>query len=340
MVKQRTIYLDVVRVVACMMVIVMHAPISGDAAEGHGPFLVLNSYLTTPCVPLFFMVSGALLLPCVEGVSAMSYLKRRLGKIIGPTVCFSLFYLVNSTSSVNWSFSLLSMFFSVQGHGVLWFMYTLAGLYLLVPILSSWLRKASRRELEFYLVLWFITLLYPYIALFLEVNVSNTGMFYYFAGYVGYFLLGYYLNTVVIKNSYLVCFLGMAMLPLPLLNKVLGWNLDFYKAFWYLSAPVAIMTASWFIGIKRLFAPKRMSHIVVSVLEQTNNLSFGIYLIHIFVMRTLLWNWSMIQAIGNYCFQTLIVAVLTFVGSYVICYLIAFLPFSQYIIGYSIRKNK
>ena len=99
------------------------------------------------------------------------------------------------------------------------------------------------------------------------------------------------------------------------------------------------MTASWFIGIKRLFAPKRMSHIVVSVLEQTNNLSFGIYLIHIFVMRTLLWNWSMIQAIGNYCFQTLIVAVLTFVGSYVICYLIAFLPFSQYIIGYSIRKK-
>ena len=154
MVKQRTIYLDVVRVVACIMVIVMHAPISGVGVEEHGPFLVLNSYLTTPCVPLFFMVSGALLLPCKEGMSAILYLRRRLGKIIGPTVCFSLFYLANSSSSVDWMISLFSLPFSVQGHGVLWFMYTLAGLYLLVPILSSWVRKASKRELEFYLLLW------------------------------------------------------------------------------------------------------------------------------------------------------------------------------------------
>lgn len=340
MLKQRTIYLDVVRVVACMMVIVMHAPISGADAEGHGPFLVLNSYFTTPCVPLFFMVSGALLLPCKEGTSAILYLRRRLGKIVGPTVCFSLLYLVNSSSSVDWIISLLSMPFSVQGHGVLWFMYTLAGLYLLVPILSSWVRKASRRELEFYLFLWFVTLLYPYFSLFLGVNASETGALYYFTGYVGYFLLGYYLNTVVIKNSWWVYFLGMVMFPLPLLNKLLDWNLDFYKAFWYLSAPVAIMTTSWFISIKCLFAQKRLPSVVVSVLEQINNLSFGIYLIHIFVMRTLLWNWSMIQTISNYYLQTLIVAVLTFVGSYVICYLIAYLPFSKYIIGYSLRKNK
>lgn len=99
------------------------------------------------------------------------------------------------------------------------------------------------------------------------------------------------------------------------------------------------MATSWFIGIKCLCAQKRLSRVVVSVLEQTNNLSFGIYLIHIFVMRTLFWNWSMIQAIGNYYFQTLVVAVLTFIGSYVICYLIAYLPFSQYIIGYSIWKK-
>ena len=339
MVKQRTIYLDVVRVVACIMVILMHAPISGVGAEEHGPFLVLNIYLTTPCVPLFFMVSGALLLPCKEGTSAILYLRRRLGKIIGPTVCFSLFYLANSSSSVDWMISLFSLPFSVQGHGILWFMYTLAGLYLLVPILSSWVREASKRELEFYLLLWFVTLLYPYISLFLGVNTSETGVLYYFTGYVGYFLLGYYLNTVVIRNSWWVCFLGMAMFPLPLLNKILGWDLDFYKVFWFLSAPVAIMTASWFIGIKCLFAQKRLSRVVVSVLEQTNNLSFGIYLIHIFVMRTLLWNWSMVQAIGNYYLQTLIVAVLTFVGSYMICYLIAYFPFSQYIIGYSIRKK-
>lgn len=92
--KQRTLYLDIIRVVACLMVIVMHAPISGDGAMTHGPFLVFTSYLTAPCVPLFFMVSGALLLPCREGITARAYLAKRIGKIVGPTVCFSSFYIV------------------------------------------------------------------------------------------------------------------------------------------------------------------------------------------------------------------------------------------------------
>ena len=88
MINKRLEYLDIIRVVACLMVIVMHAPISGDGAMTHGPFLVFTS------VPLFFMVSGALLLPCREGITARAYLAKRIGKIVGPTVCFSLFYIV------------------------------------------------------------------------------------------------------------------------------------------------------------------------------------------------------------------------------------------------------
>jgi len=72
----------------------MHAPIPGEGATEHGPFLVFNSYLTSPCVPLFFMVSGALLLPCKEGITAGGYIKKRIGKIVGPTFCFSCFYML------------------------------------------------------------------------------------------------------------------------------------------------------------------------------------------------------------------------------------------------------
>lgn len=46
--NKRLEYLDIIRVVACLMVIVMHAPISGDGAMTHGPFLVFTSYLTAP----------------------------------------------------------------------------------------------------------------------------------------------------------------------------------------------------------------------------------------------------------------------------------------------------
>lgn len=217
--NQRTIYLDVIRVIACMMVIIMHAPIPGVGAESHGPFLVLISYLTAPCVPLFFMVSGSLLLPCKKEVTAINYFKKRIGKVAGPTIAFSLFYMVINEST-NWPISILSIPFSSQGHGILWFMYTLIGLYLLVPIISPWIKQVSKRELEIYLLLWIITQCYPYLSLFLEVNSSNTGILYYFTGYAGYFLLGYYLNHYPVSLKWLLP-LAIFMLPFPLLRGVL-----------------------------------------------------------------------------------------------------------------------
>lgn len=332
--NQRTIYLDVIRVIACMMVIIMHAPIPGTGAEGHGPFLVLISYLTVPCVPLFFMVSGSLLLPCKKEVTAINYFKKRIGKVAGPTIVFSLFYIALNEST-SWSISIPSIPFSAQGHGILWFMYTLIGLYLLVPIISPWIRQASRKELEIYLLLWIITQCYPYLSLFLEVNSSNTGILYYFTGYAGYFLLGYYLNHYPVSLKWLLP-LAIFMLPLPLLNKIFDWDLDFYSAFWYLSAPVTIMTAAWFVGLKRLCEIFTLNMKLLT----TSSLSFGIYLIHIFIMRTLLWNWNVITEIPNYYLQTAVVALFTFIGSYVVCKIISYLPYSQYVIGYTECNKK
>ncbi|WP_195630397.1 acyltransferase [Bacteroides finegoldii] len=328
---KRLLYLDIIRLIACLMVIVMHAPMPGVAAETHGAFLVQSSYFTAPCVPLFFMVSGALLLPCKEGVSAGKYLKNRMGKIICPAVIFSLFYIALSG---NWQ-SVWSIPFSAQGHGVLWFVYTLAGLYLLIPIISPWLRNASKGEVELYLGVWFVTLLYPYLCKVFFVNTDVTGILYYFTGYSGYFLFGYYLKNYSISLKWLVP-LAFAMLPLPVFNKVLGWNLDFYSAFWYLSAPVAVMTAAWFCVMKYLF--DRVS--VYNFLTQISNLSFGIYLLHIFVMRQLLWNWWIIQEVDNYYLQTLIIVLLVFMISFIVCLLISKLPLSQYIIGYTTRNKK
>lgn len=296
-------------------------------------FLVLISYLTAPCVPLFFMVSGSLLLPCKKEMTAINYLKKRLGKVAGPTIAFSLSYMAINEST-NWSISILSIPFSAQGHGILWFMYTLIGLYLIVPIISPWIRQASKRELEIYLLLWIITQCYPYLSLFLEINSSNTGILYYFTGYAGYFLLGYYLNCYPVPLKLLLP-LAILMLPLPLLNKIFDLDLDFYSAFWYLSAPVTIMTAAWFVGLKRLCEKFALN----MKLSTISGLSFGIYLIHIFIMRTLLWNWNVITEIPNYYLQTTVVALFTFIGSYVVCKIISYLPYSQYVIGYT-ERNK
>lgn len=58
--KRREISLDVIRLIACLMIVLMHSPMPGCGSSG----MVLSgiSYLTAPGIGLFFMVSEALLL--------------------------------------------------------------------------------------------------------------------------------------------------------------------------------------------------------------------------------------------------------------------------------------
>ena len=59
--RQRIYYLDFLRVLACLMVVLMHSPMA--SAKAIGLLLSTLSYLTMPCIGLFFAISGALLLP-------------------------------------------------------------------------------------------------------------------------------------------------------------------------------------------------------------------------------------------------------------------------------------
>lgn len=332
MLKERIYALDWIRVLACLMVIFMHAPISTDGANSL--FLLANSYLTAPCIGLFFMVSGALLLPVK--MCTKVFLRKRFLKVCIPVFVWSIFYLFLSWDSAE-SFvqHLLSIPFSAQGTGVLWFMYALMGLYLFAPILSKWLEKSSKKELEFYLFLWSITLCYSLLKGYFDVNDSYSGPLYYFSGYVGYFLLGYYVNNfyqnLQIKYLLLPIFLSLVA---PVACKVMQWKVNFYEVFWYLSIFVTIQCMTWFVIIRKYLMYNRLNKYI----EKISNLSFGIYLVHIFFMRSVIGKWDWILAIQNYILQTVTVFALTFVFSFVSCYMVSLLPFGDYIIGYKLKK--
>lgn len=327
----RNITYDILRVLACMMIVAMHSPLPCEHANG--ALVSALSYLTAPGIGLFFMISGALLLPVKQGTSF--FLKKRFTKMLYPTLFWSLFYLCMNVwlrgEEVSWGRSLLSLPFSTQGNPVLWFMYTLLGLYLLAPILSRWLQAASQRELTFYMALWAITLCYPLLRYIVDVNTSNTGVLYYFTGYVGYFVLGYYLkhNPRIFSMKWSFFAFGVA-LGVPIACKLLGYQVDFYDLFWYLSIFVVIQCVFWWKIIGRIQDVGRFTNFLTLL----SNLSFGIYLVHIFVMRYMLWHWSVILNIGNHALQTFTIASLTFIISALVSYIISFVPGSQYLIGY------
>ena len=117
--------LNLLRILACLMVIFMHAPFPSENANGI--FLSTLSYFTAPCIGLFFMVSGYLLLPIKQDTE--SFLRKRLGKVMGPTLFWSLFYIATNFIKRDCQGSLMkeliSIPFSAQGNPVFWFMYTL-----------------------------------------------------------------------------------------------------------------------------------------------------------------------------------------------------------------------
>lgn len=338
--KQRDTSLDIIRLLACFMVVVMHSPL--PSANADGQFLVALSYFTAPCIGLFFMVSGALLLPVKTDY--FTFLRRRFGKVAVPTVVWSLIYialqLYYSKSEINVLQAVASIPFSAQGEGVLWFMYTLCGLYLLAPILSGWLERATKREVEFVLLLWAVTLCYPLLRLWFSVNDSDTGPLYYFGGYAGYFLLGYYLRRYPGSISAWLSG-GLALVGAILLcaTKRYGIELDFYSVFWYLSIFVAALCVALWSIVSKIANTVQFSDSVSERVSLLANLSFGVYLIHILVMRYWLWHQEWIPNIPNYIFQTIVIAVLTITVSIVLCFVIAKLPIGDFLIGYRIKTK-
>ncbi len=335
----RILSLDVIRIVACVMIVMMHAPMPDSGIDGR--FLAANGLLTAPGIGLFVMVSGALLLPV--NVPTKTFLRRRLSKVLYPTLFWTFFYmgvkLFNGDIHISEAATqMLSIPFSAQFNGVLWFMYMLIGLYLLAPVISPWLEKASQKELRLYLLVWAVTLCYPIVRNVVSVNEGTTGILYYFGGYVGYFVLGYYMRRYACKITILGSVL-LIVLPFAIgtICKMRHIDVDYYDLFWYLSIFTAMSSMSWFFILHRKtpsYSNANRSH---RVIVQVSNCCFGIYLSHIFMMRTILWKWSFLQQMDGIASFALIV-LLTLAGSLLMTYLLSLLPFGDYIIGFKQKK--
>lgn len=288
------------------------------------------------------MVSGALLLPVRMGY--FDFLKRRLSKVVIPTLIWTAIYLglniYYSQSEINILHSIASIPFSPQGNGVLWFMYTLIGIYLLAPIISPWLTSAANKEIVFVLTLWGITLCYPLLKFGVITNTNTTGILYYFSGYIGYFCLGYFLKHRI-KNCPVILPLFISVMGTVLLTwmKINRIEFDFYELFWYESIFIAALCCLYWACIKNLMRFKTFFSRYTVIINKLSSFSFGIYFIHILIMRYFLWNMSFIKGINNYILQSLMVAIMTFALSAIICGFISKFSLGKWTIGYSDRKK-
>lgn len=228
-IMQRETWVDWMRVGACLMVMMVHATepfyLGGEGSliltEADAWWVSLFDCLVRACVPLFVVASSYLQFPLHYPTG--QFLRRRAVRILVPFLVWTLVYALVWGEPVSNLRALLLNFNYAAGH--LWFVYMLVGIYLLMPLLSPWAERVTRRELQFYLLLCFLTTLIPFVRSWMEPNppviygptgIPNTapyplwgecswnayGLFYYLSGFLGYLLLGLYLRRFVPRLSW------------------------------------------------------------------------------------------------------------------------------------------
>lgn len=295
-------YLHTVRVIACIMVVCLHSlPAFTPNTFVDSAFKIGVIYFTRPCVPLFLMITGVLLLP-YKGTDMMSFYKKRISKIFFPLLFWGIVYsilpyLIGAETVKEMYHNLLFLPFTYPSEigGILWYLYILIGIYLIIPFINPIIFE-QRRSMQTYIGIWLVASLVMILKNKLPIilgaasGLHSYDLFLYFSGYLGYLFLGKYLHSSekIIgggKKSqikWIVIFI-IAMISIYPIEKITHLQMTAFLYF-----PAIIMSACIFILLKN--ACIQPEGILYKFIKEISALSFGIYLSHMVIYRTLTAN--------------------------------------------------
>ena len=287
-------------------------------------------------VPVFVMISGALFLS--KDIPVKKLYGKYIFRIFTAFVFWSFVYAVAYYAAKRDALKALGQF--LTGYYHMWFLYMIVGLYMIVPFV----RKIAESEslMKYFLGLVFVfAFLLPeaadVISLFSEKYGKFAGrlagMFHleFVAGFTGYFLLGYFLNTTNISHKterfmYAAGIIGVIMCivlsSLASLTKGAP-NKTFYGNHTVTTILEAVAVFVFFR--KRFNFPARL----ISALSQY---SFGAYLVHAGVI-SLLRKLGLHSLTFNPIISIPVISVIVFVISFAVSAIINQIPvFRKYIV--------
>lgn len=295
--------LTYIRVVAVLGVITLHS--SGESLfhfDAKNPLdknfvtgVFFYSFLRW-ATPFFILISGTLMLNAKKrDEDTVSFLKKRVSRILIPFVFWAFIYYSYENRGYFLSGQLpsyapfITRFFFEEVYYHLWFIQMILGLYILTPFFRVFLKSAKKADIEYFLAICFISSatqnFFPtfFVAKYL-------GWF----SFIGYYILGHYLSTYPIPLRFrkwlyvggILSVFGHSIGTLMASN----WNHAYYDHFFmYVSPTVIVLTIAFFTYLQHInwqrFALKFPN--VNQVLLKINELSFGIYFIHVLILDLL-----------------------------------------------------
>lgn len=203
--KERVLYLDALRALASFLVIVNHTNshvFQASSPESPTWFVSIAwYYLSKIAVPLFVMISGALLLPRVDSYRRVG---RRVLRMLGALVVFSYVYYLAGVWNSGWSWGraldipgFLVSVWQTRVTDSFWYLYFYIGLLFMLPLLQRLAKGMNRNDLLYLMSIVFavnalfplLSHLAPGLALPEYVNVSVFNVF------IGLFFAGHFIHA-------------------------------------------------------------------------------------------------------------------------------------------------
>lgn len=291
----RKVYMDCLRIIACFLVIFCHGP--GYFAYQNNPspaltyFYLFFTMSGRICVPIFFMLTGALMFP--RTTTYREILSKRIPRILSALLIFSLLYYLARNKN---DFSSVSVYDFVKKviiddlAGAYWYLYAYMALLLFLPFMQRIAHHFSTADFLLLLFLRFIILGVIPIANHFLTQLGFPAFWYTpnfsvpFATeqFLFYPFIGYYLEHVFdfrrLSGKHLGCMTLVSCLCIAVASIVTyhqgitsGFTQDYVMTFDY------ILAIHFYVLVKYCFTKFQISD-CHNILSLISSLTFGIYL--------------------------------------------------------------
>lgn len=294
---KRTTYADVLRILACISVIFIHTSnitVINMNLFNSERWWNSNIYfsITRWSVPVFIMISGMFLLKRDE--EYITLFKNRILKLVILLFIWGYLYKLWDAILNKGKFSFTKATIEIingNAYSHLWYIYMLIGIYLLIPIFRVYVKNADDKNIKYFLILWFVfngvvSILNKFLNLNIGFKVPVV------MNLSGYFIAGYYLNKVDVQavKRYIFYILGAISLYITIYGSFY-LNVDKKSLDQYFydnqSFTTIIVSFAIFILFKHI-SFQDVNEKVKKIIVQISSYCFGIYLIHLMVLTTLL----------------------------------------------------
>ena len=336
-VKTRIKYFDTLKFLAISGVIFLHCFILKKNVEILSFNVVNLNQLGRFGVPLFLLISGALLLN--REIELKSFFKKRFVRICYPLIFFII----------------VAYFTKIYTHPLVsfWYCWMVLGAYLAIPIINVFVKYGTEKEIEYFLALFAITaILYQ---IFNTFNIEYSLDLNFFITPISYLILGYYLSVKEFDRSpnqiiliSLVIFIISSILKIrygnffdiyPKMNLSSTLDLGILQIL-QVSSVFLMVRYTYSEHVTGIFAAVKgflEVNVVNAFMLSVSRASYGMYLVHMLLLRQ--WVRPFFKTLNLSSTNMILAFIATFIGlflvSWIITVILGKIPYVNKISGYA-----